>query len=250
MGRAFNRRKKPYLAKPCFHPHFASSESSKTILLLLPAILLLLIIAVHGRPTREERDNRTQEKRKKKKKKSKRKKEVQGQKYNAVRVNEINKSKKKKKKDRKIKRRKERKKTRTFQGTLLLFFFFLFFFSFCQANLQRLLRASFLRNLIRICRYQKTTPRNAPGLPVYQQLHAKTFTLIGRHTAPLVLQSRRQGAFVGLLAWLPGCLLACLPAGIFCWARFPDTQGPLGRGRACFGSRSLSRPSSCSPPEF
>lgn len=150
-------------------------------------------------------------KKKEKKEKKKKKKKTKGKKYNAVRVNEINKNKnkKKRKKDRKIKRRKERKKTLTFQGTLLLFFFFLYF-SFYQANLQRLLRASFLRNLIRICRYQKTTPRNAPGLPVYQQLHAKTFTLIGRHTAPLVLQSRRQGAFVGLLAWLPGCLLAYL----------------------------------------
>lgn len=83
------------------------------------------------------------------------------------------------------------------------------------------------------------------GLPVYQQLHAKTFTLIGG----LVLQSWRQGAF-GRVGWLVGCLLACLPAGIFCWARFPDTPGPLGRGTACFGSRSLSRPSSCSPPKF
>lgn len=38
------------------------------------------------------------------------------------------------------------------------------------------------------------------GLPVYQQLHAKTFTLIGG----LVLQSWRQGAF-GRVA----CLLTC-----------------------------------------
>lgn len=43
------------------------------------------------------------------------------------------------------------------------------------------------------------------GLPVYQQLHAKTFTLIGG----LVLQSWRQGAF-GRVGWLVACLLAYL----------------------------------------
>lgn len=42
---------------------------------------------------------------------------------------------------------------------------------------------------------------------MYQQLHAKTFTLIGG----LVLQSWRQGAF-GRVGWLVGCLLACLLA--------------------------------------